>query len=358
MRISISFLPNLRPTSHGTELVEPLVESTEPSKPPVTTSTVETPPLLKPLPTVGGTISLKNRNLILVGDSNDRKFFFILCQHLGGYITEIDKLLRPQDAAMFPGAVTWPTDAKNLLCHDEGRNASAMFLFHHGLFSLPPQASWYLDFAKRRMGTHFLGVRGKAIIISSTDLAHFIWPALIRQHLPSRPLLVLAQSSMWDSMAVLESVIGKRVSQMSDLDLQKLMTLSFSETNLTELRWLGRATEFITAIREGFTREGLQIESLFWRTNPDCPALPQDGSLVANALSRLCAEAVRHEMKGGQPPWTEMCLVDWRSRLEITNPKQCDKHHYTKQGYAEYLAALKECLLIEEKQEKMKWSAG
>ena len=82
------------------------------------------------------------------------------------------------------------------------------------------------------MGTHFLGVRGKAIIISSTDLAHFIWPALIRQHLPSRPLLVLAQSSMWDSMAVLESVIGKRVSQMSDLDLQKLMTLSFSRDEL------------------------------------------------------------------------------------------------------------------------------
>ena len=287
--------------------------------------------------------SLQDKNLILAGDSNDRHFFHMLCQHLTGRfdgVLRVDKLINEEEGE-YQGQLTWPEDAKTLICHDEARNASVMFLFHYGLFSLFPQPSWYLDFAKRRMGTHFLGIRGKAKVVPSTDLARFIWPQVIHQHLPKRPLLMLVQSSMWDAFAVLEGLIGKRVSQMNEIDVQKQLSATFDQENLTEWRWIQRASEFLLTIQEG-----LRAKALLWRTNPNCPALPKDGSVVANALSDLFAKAVRGEMKQMSLPWGEMCLVDWRKNLEILSPKQCDKHHYTKEGYAAYLSSLKECVAI------------
>ena len=71
-----------------------------------------------------------------------------------------------------------------------------MFLFHQGVYSLPPQPNWFLEFVQRRLGTHGIGVRGKARVIPTTDLARDIWPEAIQQNLPLRPMVLLIQSSM------------------------------------------------------------------------------------------------------------------------------------------------------------------
>ncbi|CAK9062822.1 unnamed protein product [Durusdinium trenchii] len=342
---------------------EPLVPLTESSAPSVSVSNITPATFSQPQgePGIGrrkperadigvglqSLQTLQGKNLILAGDSNDRQFFRFLCQHLTGRfdgVLVVDKMTN-EEPGEYRGRLTWPEQAKTLVCHDEARNASVVFLFHYGLFSLPPQPPWYLDFAKRRMGTHFLGIQGKAKIVPSTDLAKFIWPQIIQQHLPSRPLLLLVQSSMWDAFAVLESLTGKRVSQMNKLDVQTLYSVVFSHENLTHWGWLQRASEFIGMILEGVHSQGM-LATVLWRTNPNCPALPEEGSVTANALSGLFADAVRAEILQGSAPWGEICLVDWRKNLEIHSPKQCDKHHYTKEGYAAYLSSLKGCVLI------------
>ena len=286
-------------------------------------------------------VLLQGKNLILMGDSNDRQFFTILCHRLTGRMDRVHVVDKVNCSGEYQGQVTWPEGSKTLICDDEAHNSSVMFLFHYGLFSLPPQPAWYVDFAKRRMGSHFLGVRGKSRMVSSTDLASYIWPEVIARHLPKRPAILLVQSSMWDAFAVLEGLTGKRVSQMTEKDIA-VTNVSFSEANLSAWHWMQRASEFLRSVEQAQEN----VAKLLWRTNPNCPFKAVEGSVVANALSELFAEVVRKEIQQG---WRDVCLVDWRSHLEITSPKQCDKHHYTKEGYNAYLHALSRCISIPEK---------
>ena len=285
-------------------------------------------------------VLLQGKNLILIGDSNDRQFFTILCHRLTGRMDRVHVVDKVNcSSGEYQGQVTWPEGSKTLICHDEAHDSSVMFLFHYGLFSLPPQPTWYVDFAKRRMGSHFLGVRGKSRMVSSTDLASYIWPEVIAR-LPKRPAILLVQSSMWDAFAVLEGLTGKRVSQMTDADIEK-QHVSFSEANLSEWRWMQRASDLRSVEH---AQENVAL--LLWRTNPNCPFKAVEGSVVAYTLSELFAKVVRKEIQEG---WRDVCLVDWRNQLEITSPKQCDKHHYTKEGYNAYLDALCRCISIPEK---------
>ena len=95
-------------------------------------------------------------------------------------------------------------------------------------------------------------------MVSSLDLAHFVWPEVIQRHLPNRPLLVLLQSSLWDSVAVVEKMVGKRISQMSEAEAQLQSTETLSEL-ISEWKWLQRAEDFIRAAREGLVRRGRKI---------------------------------------------------------------------------------------------------
>ncbi|CAE6916436.1 unnamed protein product [Symbiodinium sp. CCMP2592] len=291
-------------------------------------------------------ISLRGKNLILAGDSNDRNFFHMLCYYATGKSDQVQYIRKLEIASgEYAGRITWATEAATMTCHDRSRNASLMFLFHQGVYSLPPQPDWFLEFVQRRLGTHGIGVRGKARVIPTTDLARDIWPEAIQQNLPMRPMVLLIQSSMWDSFPVLEKIIGTRVSQMTDEGEAKIKRAIFCEENLTEWGWLGRAEQILSAFEGGLRERGWQVSSKLWRTNPNCPALPKQGSVVANPLSELYADAVKHAILAGGA-WSNVCLVDWRGHLRIDDASQCDHHHYTKAGYMEYLDALGDCLLL------------
>lgn len=75
------------------------------------------------------------------------------------------------------------------------RNASVLFLFHFGLFSLHPQPAWYRTFAQMRAATHLPAVEPRPKwpgALPSTDLARWVWPEVASQHLPARPIILLA----------------------------------------------------------------------------------------------------------------------------------------------------------------------
>jgi len=72
------------------------------------------------------------------------------------------------------------------------------------------------------------------------------------------------------------------------------------KTNLTEWGWLERASAFIASFREGLGAKGLDVTSLVWRTNPNCPVLLKQGAVIVSNFSKLSAEAVRKEAWGCQ----------------------------------------------------------
>ena len=250
------------------------------------------------------TISLYGKNLIIAGDSNDERFFLYFCRRLTGNFHSIQyttQIINPV-AGEYHGRIGWPAMTSIMTCHDRAKNTSAVFLFHNGLFSLPPQPEWYLDFAKRRMSTHYPAIQAKARIIPTTELARYIWPQVVLQLLPVRENVLLLQSSMWDSFAVLESITGSRVSQMTEKLQHRTLEARISARNLTDWGWLDRAGETLTlvleqnfsfslvaflgdcrhcnfcqgfqeqprtAFREGFAHAGLVVAAQLWRTNPN-----------------------------------------------------------------------------------------
>lgn len=327
---------------------------------PETTQATETraPRAPRALP-VRAPVSLRNKNLILAGDSNDQRFFQALCRNLTGifdpfkYINQV-QIPRNGSNSGNISRVRWPEASKVGLCHDIQRNASVLFLFHFGLFSLHPQPAWYRTFAQMRAATHLPAIEPRGPrpkwapgALPSTDLARWVWPEVASQHLPARPIILLAHSSLWDGMPVLEKIVGKRVSMMNDSEAEKQLTAHISDTNLTEWGWLERASAFIASFREGLGAKGLDVTSLVWRTNPNCPVLLKQGAVIVSNFSKLSAEAVRKEVaQAERSPWSECCLVDWRKHLEIHNESQCDHHHYSKAGYAVLISVLNECVSL------------
>ena len=291
-------------------------------------------------------ISLHGRNLVLAGDSNDERFFRFFCRRLTGifdsiqYISEIVSPL----AGEYHGRIRWPGAARIMACHDSGRNISAIFLFHQGLYSLPPQPEWYAGFAKRRLQSHYLAVEGKQRIIPTTDQALFIWPQVVRQLLPQRENILLFQSSMWDSFAVLEGITGTRVSQMTEAHEQMTVAARLSRRNLTDWGWLDRAAASLSAFRQGFQENGLEVAAVLWRTNANCPQRVSEGSAIAIPLNGLYAEAVQ-EARGRL---NITCTADLLKHFDVQRPDQCDKHHVTTPGHEAYWIALSDCVLLPE----------
>ena len=75
------------------------------------------------------------------------------------------------------------------------RNASVLFLFHFGLFSLHPQPAWYRTFAQMRAATHLPAIEPRPKqpgALPSTDLARWVWPEVALQYLPARPIILFA----------------------------------------------------------------------------------------------------------------------------------------------------------------------
>lgn len=302
-------------------------------------------PLLKQS---GSSRSLMGRNLVLAGDSNDERFFRYFCRRLTG---EFDSILTTTEivnpvASEYHGKIRWPTMASVMTCHDRRRNISAAFVFHQGLYSIPPQPTWYLDFAHRRMHTHYPNAERKRGILPITDQARWIWPQVVLQLLPKRENILLLQSSMWDSMAVLEGVVGTRVSLMTEA--HENMTVEagahISATNLSTWGWLSRAEDVWSALLQGFQENGLDVVARLWRTNPDCPRLVHEGSAILNPLSRLYAEAVKDAQAASAGAWLDTCIVDIRGYYLAPSPSQCDLHHFTKQGWEAYWTALSDCM--------------
>ena len=243
------------------------------------------------------------------------------------YVREIDI-----SSGDFNGSIFWPEAARTKFCHDEERNVSVIFFFHYGLFSILPQSHWYLDFAKRRAETHYPLLRRHRWMAPSTDLAKLVWPDLIAQLLPKRPLILLSQSSLWDGMAILENLVQMRVSQMKDSDAQKqFAAVDYLAANLSDWRWLERASEFLRFFEDGLQARGFSVASSLWRNNPNCPAHLLQGSVLMKRLNGHLAEVIAEETRKGHEPWSQICLVDWRKHLEIHRPEQCDTHHFTKE---------------------------
>ena len=290
-----------------------------------------------------GKIRLERRNLIIAGDSNDERFFRYFCRRLTGIFDSIlytDKIVNP--VGEYHGRITWPGMARIMTCHDPQRNISAAMIFHQGLYSIPPQPGWYFDFAKRRMHTHYPGSEGRQGIIPVTDQARYIWPQVVLQLLPKRENILLLQSSMWDSFAVLEGITGSRVSQMTEAQQQMTVAAKITAANLTDWGWLDRATQTWSSWQQGFQESGLAVVARLWRTNPNCPRLVSEGSAIAVPLNDLHSEAVKEAV--WKEPWLGTCIVDLQKHFDVQSASQCDKHHFTKEGWQAYWEALSECI--------------
>eukprot|EP00747_Dinoflagellata_sp_TGD_P040667 gnl/TRDRNA2_/TRDRNA2_141009_c1_seq1.p1 gnl/TRDRNA2_/TRDRNA2_141009_c1~~gnl/TRDRNA2_/TRDRNA2_141009_c1_seq1.p1 ORF type:complete len:195 (-),score=12.84 gnl/TRDRNA2_/TRDRNA2_141009_c1_seq1:137-688(-) len=164
-------------------------------------------------------------------------------------------------------------------------------------------------------------------MVSATS---FVYVALqyIAKTDSARPMVVIAQSSVWDSALAAE-----------------VWSLHLGANRIDHWRWLRRAARLIKAIQSS----GANVEKLFWRTNPNCPnaahkgkkkkkslpALPlldprQPLNEVIDGISQMQAEEVREAIRKRVPAWTHVGLIDWRSNYSAT---ECLWVHYHSDGY-------------------------
>jgi hypothetical protein len=271
--------------------------------------------------------ALRGKRLVLIGDSNDRKFSgWLFSQVSAKHKGTKSKINALNGGLNFYGLAT--ITEKNFEDHDLIVN----YVWHGGVMSIPPQPSWH---ARQLQGGAVPWRQGiiprwdnGTEVVSSAQIAisalqHF---ALTDK----RPMIVVLQSSLWDSALAAE---GKFFGQQFRNAAKEIEDWDFEDWD-----WLGKASEFVRAVQS--VEKESRIEQLYWRTNANCPNSPNQSSsrnTWIDSITEKQAAAIRNAVSQRVPPWDNIGLFDWRQDYITT---ECDGIHYTPEGYEDLFTHL------------------
>lgn len=271
---------------------------------------------------------LNGQNLIIAGDSNDRIFTDYICNLFQGYLKVFDSIPMVDDNPWGTSAISYPPESQSRSCHLDHYNASILFLFHMGVYGEEPETQWHQTRSAVRMNSHwpYYG-NGTRIHIPLSKLIKYVWPAVVKMHLPTRPIRFLTQSSLWDTLPFQEAG-GCFQYDMNQNDCERLF----------EKDWFERASEFLRAMR-GST---LHVDTIMWRTNPHCPL---DSTLLSSLHDKQGEDVVKAIRSTAEGSWAGVKIVDWRFHFQVKDHSQCVGIHYHQDGYLGYLQALEQAFI-------------
>jgi len=283
---------------------------------------------------------LNGHNILLFGDSNERIFIQFLCETYGAEIQVVNTTTCNNQLLEFPFyKESNPYPAAYRFCHIPNYNISVMSAFHNGVLTTGLHEGWHSHVISSETSEHAKAdiphINGTTTVVSSADLVCF-WKTAVASSLPERPVKVVAQSSLWDS------VMAKKFLEEMNWDVeasQRKLTSWGSGWNVLESPistlkawgWMDHVKLFLRAVKNGF---GVQV--LYWRTNPNCPV---DDAFV-NGLSEAQATEMRQRVDHGEDIWMAVKLIDWRMHYRAADNTQCEFIHYRTEGYKAYLELL------------------
>jgi len=274
--------------------------------------------------------SLFGHNLLLVGDSNEREMIKFVC---GKYGVAVHNVAMATYNTQVIEMTHW-SDGR--FCHlPGGHNISVMFVFHMGAITTKPHARWH-SHVVGGSPEHLPKLNGTPVPLSSADLVGF-WGSMVADNLPHRPLIVVAQSSLWDSYLAYKFLQQqKRPLQLEQRGLEawgwKHNRQHTSLSDLSEWDWKSHVEQFLTALRNGFG-----CRKLYWRTNPNCPT----NQAFVDTVSSAQADVVRTAVKSGKGIWEAVEVLDWRAQYRAANMDDCvSTVHYTDRAYQVYFDVL------------------
>lgn len=285
--------------------------------------------------------ALRGKNLLIGGDSNDRNFVAKICEwmSLQGLHTELVHVTTLRTSEHSDSDFFLPRNAQPRICHVKSLDASIASAFHYGVGSIAPASHIHMQFMLDRpdhmpynkvvQDSESEAAR-KPIFPGSDHVSKELWPNLVRDNLPPRPLHVVVQSSLWDSLPVILDVLEKQHSAASSIE-----GLQFARTFMVRYNWTEKASFFVTAVKSS-----LDAKQVIWRTTPGCPF----GTPVSK-ISELQREAVIERITAGQSPWDGVQLLDWAASFRVKTGTDCDSEsirgvHYQPEGYWAYLEQL------------------
>jgi len=286
---------------------------------------------------------LRGRNLIITGDSNDREFLTRMCREFNGSLRVLSQAQLYYGNPWKAHSISYPAESRPRACDFDRFNASFLFLFHMGVSGDEPEETWHHAPVERRSESHWPLVGNMHVQIPPKELIRYVWPAAIRTILPTRPMIFLTQSSLWDTVPFDESTgcsqyTVKRAAKTWQGGSYVVDHVSTSDcVRIFAREWLERASHYLRWLRHS----AIHPDMVMWRTTPNCPF----NRGLLQALHRMLAEGVVEAVGNAtEGSWAGVKLVDWRSHYEVTSDSQCDGIHYHSDGYFAYWQALKEAL--------------
>lgn len=286
---------------------------------------------------------LRGRNLIILGDSNDREFVTRMCHEFNGSLRVVSNFKLFFGNPWKAGSISYPAESRPRSCEFDRFNASFLFLFHMGVTGDEPEEQWHHTQAERRSETHWPQVGNVRIQITPKDLIRYVWPAATRELLPTRPTIFLTQSSLWDTVPFDEATGCFQYTVKTAAKLWQhgqYVVNHVSQSDCVQIfasDWFERASNYVRRLRHS----SLHPDVIMWRTTPNCPFSRGLLHELHSRQAERVVEAMRNTTEGH---WAGVKLVDWRSHCEVTSDSQCNGIHYRTDGYLSYWKALDEAL--------------
>mmetsp|Transcript_24224 Transcript_24224/g.63243 ORF Transcript_24224/g.63243 Transcript_24224/m.63243 type:complete len:349 (+) Transcript_24224:63-1109(+) len=287
--------------------------------------------------------SLFGRNLVISGDSNDREFITRICREFNGSLRVLSQVQLYFNNPWKVGSISYPAESRPRTCDFDKFNSSFLFLFHMGVTGDEPEETWHHAAVERRSETHWPQVGNMHVQIAPKELIRYVWPAAVKTILPTRPVIFLTQSSLWDTVSLEESNGCSQYTVRTPAKMWQHGSYVVNHVSMSDCErifaaeWFDKASNYLRWLRHS----AIHPDVVMWRTNPNCPL--NNGLL--NALHGRQAEAVVAAVRNAtEGPWAGTKLVDWRSHYEATSDSQCNGIHYQKDGYLGYLHALEDAL--------------
>lgn len=292
---------------------------------------------------------LKNRNILVFGDSVDRCGSLHLCQMFGA---EPQAPMINGQPAEFIGAAT--SSNPHHVCHFNQFNSTLLYKAHAGAMSTSDEHNWheqqrvdekacYHHFGDYRdwMGWQMLQKAPlKCQIESASDLSKTYALKNMVDGIPARPTLLVVQSSLWD--AVYSGKVLQKHGKPLQFNQQDLPVSGWkwNTDGVAAWDWEKHATELVDQSRN----RGVQFEKSFWRTNSNCPAGKygemKEQEQWTNTVMEEQAKVARAKVASQEGPWSGMYLMDWRDALDARSKELCDGIHYQPEGYDSYVETL------------------
>lgn len=287
----------------------------------------------------------QGKNLVFLGDSNDRNIVNTFCAMHSAPIQILHEVFDGSgNKLFFPGEADHvPYMSVPRFCHIDGYDLSIMSLFHFGVNTIEPIPKWFND--TQFIASHYPTIvdqKGRKVLsrISSDVLIRDYYRSALA-HLPPRPINFVVQSSVWDSLTAASFLAASGRQLVLDQNNDAL-TMTHDWPSSHELlgdadkwQWMQHATKLIESIQA--TDFGQKVEHIFWRTMPDCPI----NDKFVSAFSEKQASAVRASIIHSKGPWKAVYLLDWRAKCPISSQDQCHAGiHFKDAIYACFLDLL------------------